>query len=65
MIYIHFLKDLNPKSAEIESVKILRELKKGKVSFSEDHLRSQFSKYFVNEDESISFEIIQSVLYQK
>lgn len=48
MIYIHTLKDLNPKSAEIESVPLVREIKKANsLPLSEEKMMAQFSVFFV------------------
>ena len=63
MLYIHALKDLNPKSADIESTLLIRELKRA-VSFpvNANMLREQLVQFFVSqidlESMSKSLEII-------
>src|SRR3989344_3959542 len=52
MIYIHELKALNPKSAEIESVPIIREIKeKRRLPLSEEHILQDFVKFMVKESD--------------
>jgi len=47
MLYIHSLKDLTPKTADIESVPIIREIKsKIKKPFTEEEFKSKFSEFF-------------------
>ena len=47
MLYIHTLKDLAPKTADIESVPIIREIKsKIKMPFSEEEFRKKFIEFF-------------------
>ncbi len=47
MLYIHTLKDLAPKTADIESVPIIREIKsKMKIPFSEEEFRKKFIEFF-------------------
>jgi len=49
MLYIHTLKDLTPKSADIESVQLIRELKKATpFPFTEDILLEHFSQFFIS-----------------
>lgn len=50
MLYIHTLKDLNPKSAEIESVMIMREIKdKNSYPLVEEKVKDQFSNFFISQ----------------
>src|SRR3989344_815714 len=52
MIYIHSLKDLTPKTADIESVQIIREIKpKIKKPFSEEEIANRLSEFFPAEAE--------------
>ncbi len=52
MIYIHTLKDLNLKSAKIESVDIIREIKRNnRLPLSEEKLRKHFSAFFVSKND--------------
>lgn len=55
MIYVHSLKDLNQKTADIESIYIIREIKeKNQVPIIEENLRNHISPFFVsNEDITI------------
>ncbi len=49
MLYIHELRDLNPKSAEIESVQLIRGIKsKNSLPLSEDMVRDNLSAFFVS-----------------
>ncbi|MFH1209476.1 MAG: hypothetical protein V1663_01680 [archaeon] len=49
LIYIHTLKDLSPKSAEIESTYLVRDLKqRGKLPLKEDDIVEEFSSFFVS-----------------
>jgi len=51
-MYVHTLKDLTPKTAEIESVHIVRELKKQTpFPFSEEALWKMFAVFFVSKDD--------------
>ena len=51
MLYIHSLKDLAPKTADIESVPIIREIKRRiKRSFSEDDFKG-FNEFFPTNDD--------------
>ena len=60
MIYIHELQDLGPKTAEIESVPIVRQIKdKLKTSVSEQHLSENISPFFVLKE---SIELINNSL---
>jgi hypothetical protein len=67
MLYIHSLKDLNPKSADIESTMLIRELK-GAVSFpiTDNMLKDQVLPYFVSkidlESMNKSLEAIQQCI---
>jgi len=57
MIYIHELKALNPKSAEIESVPIIREIKqKTRLPVSEEHMLSDFARFMVKDSDIKSME---------
>ena len=50
MLYIHTLKDLNPKSAEIESVMITREIKdKNSYPLVESKVNDHFSVFFISQ----------------
>ena len=50
MIYIHSLKDLNPKNADIESVQIIREIKKKKaIPLPESEFKRVFYDYFLSD----------------
>lgn len=52
MLYVHQLKDLTAKSADIESVFIIRELKqKTPLPLTEEKIREYFSLFFVSESE--------------
>jgi hypothetical protein len=52
MLYIHQLKDLTPKSADIESTFIIRELKtKTPLPLSEAKIRDYFTLFFISESE--------------
>lgn len=51
MLYIHQLSDLNPKSAEIESVQMIRDIKNNPERFSEERLRKELSVYFISIEE--------------
>ena len=63
MIYIHSLKDLTPKTAEVESVQIVRAAKSNlKLSLSEENLSKLFKEYFINSDDFNSMEISLSMI---
>lgn len=50
MLYIHTLKDLNPKSAEIESTPLIRELKRSnKLPLDEGKMNENLSIFFVSQ----------------
>jgi len=52
MLYIHQLKDLTPKSADIESTFIIRELKvKTPLPLTEAKIRDYFTLFFISESE--------------
>jgi hypothetical protein len=52
MLYIHQLKDLTPKSADIESTFIIRELKnKTPLPLTEEKIRDYFTLFFISESE--------------
>ena len=52
MIYIHALKDLNPKSAEIEIVPLVRQLKQtASIPLSEEKISTQFSPFFIAKED--------------
>ncbi|MBN2053115.1 hypothetical protein JW756_06430 [Candidatus Woesearchaeota archaeon] len=52
MLYIHQLKDLTPKSADIEAVPLIREIKtRTPLPLREEHVRSYFELFFVSESE--------------
>jgi len=52
MLYIHQLKDLTPKSSEIESVFIIRDIKKKTpYPLSDDQILNYFSLFYVSESE--------------
>lgn len=52
MIYIHALKDLNPKSAEIEIVPLVRQLKQANsLPLSEEKVSTQFSQFFITKED--------------
>lgn len=52
MIYIHMLKDLNPKSLEIEATPLVREIKsKHKLPLPEEKVREEFNSYFPSEND--------------
>lgn len=52
MLYIHRLGDLNPKSADIESTLIIRELKKNNPRLVEEQFQSDFSTFFISDSDS-------------
>jgi hypothetical protein len=56
MIYIHKLIDLNPKSADIESTLIIREIKKKIKTLSEQQLQSDFSMFFMSETDHLAMD---------
>lgn len=69
MIYIHALKDLNPKSAEIEIVPIVRQLKQtASIPLSEEKISTQFSPFFITKEDvdlmSKTFEMIPAVIQE-
>lgn len=52
MLYIHQLKDLTPKSAEIESIPVIREIKtRTPVPLKEANVREYFELFFISESE--------------
>lgn len=52
MLYIHTLKDLNPKSAEIESVPLVREIKQANsIPLQENKIQSQLSQFFISKED--------------
>lgn len=52
MLYIHHLKDLTPKSSEIESTFIIRELKKATpLPLTEEKIRKYLHLFFISESE--------------
>jgi len=52
MLYIHQLKDLTPKSADIEVVTVIREIKtRTPFPLREEHVRSYFELFFISESE--------------
>ena len=60
MVYIHTLRDLTIKTAEIESVEIIRELKRITVlPFSEENLGSALAPFFLSERDN---EIMKNAL---
>jgi hypothetical protein len=63
MVYIHDLPSLTPKSAEIESVYILREIKqKTTFPFPEQHMADEFSAFFISDtDKTIISESIDKI----
>jgi len=57
MIYIHSLKDLTPKTAEVESVQIIRNIKSNpKVNLSRERLSENFSQFFIDSADFILIE---------
>jgi hypothetical protein len=55
MIYIHTLKDLHPKTAEIESTLLIRELKKNHIlPLPESSLQEHFFTFFMSETDKQS-----------
>ena len=69
MIYIHKLDQLSPKTANIEVVPIIREIKpKTKLPLSKEEIRNSFIPYFVkDEDSSVmehSLEIIPTAVQE-
>ena len=77
MLYIHKLHQLNPKSAEVESVYLVRELRsKAKLPLTENHLEENLSVFFVSDTDKEkmnaalgliqpTIEIIQNLLQQR
>jgi hypothetical protein len=63
MLYIHSLQALNPKSIDVESVYLVRELKqKTPYPFSEQKLGEQFASFFVsNTDKEIMETALQTI----
>lgn len=69
MIYIHALKDLNPKSAEIEIVPLVRQLKQtNSLPLSEEKISSPFSQFFIAKEDvdlmSKTLEMIPAVIQE-
>ncbi len=69
MIYIHALKDLNPKSVEIEIVPIVRQLKQSTMlPLSEEKIRSHFTAFFITKEDigqmSKTLEMIPAVIQE-
>jgi hypothetical protein len=67
MLYIHQLKDLTPKSADIEGTFIIRELKvKTPLPLTEDKIRNYFTLFFISESEKTvmaeAVELIESTV---
>jgi len=55
MMYIHQLKDLTPKAADIESTFIIREIKvKTPLPLTEDKVRNYFELFFISESEKVA-----------
>ena len=55
MLYIHQLKDLTPKSADIEVVPVIREIKtRTPLPLKEENVREYFELFFVSESEKKS-----------
>jgi NADH dehydrogenase/NADH:ubiquinone oxidoreductase subunit G len=52
MLYIHRLGDLNPKSAEIESTIVVRDLKKQKPNITEEQFQKDFAAFFISDSDS-------------
>ena len=62
MIYIHALKDLNPKTIEIESTELIRELKqKIKLPFSEQKIKEYLTPLFIS---NTDIEVIESAIQE-
>ncbi len=62
MLYIHTLKDLNPKSADIESITILREIKdNNSFPLAEHKVADHFSSFFISQTD---IELMQQALEQ-
>ena len=52
MLYIHQLKDLTPKSADIEVVPVIREIKtRTPYPLREENVKDYFELFFVSESE--------------
>jgi hypothetical protein len=67
MLYIHQLKDLTPRSADIEVVPFIREIKtRTPLPLREEHVKEYFELFFVSESEkkamTRAFEIIPAAI---
>ena len=51
MLYVHTLQLLNPKTIELESIPIVRELKQKKQPINEDTVKARISSFFVTEED--------------
>ena len=51
MLYIHRLQDFNPKSVDIESTSVIRELKRNPIAYTEQEMDKIFSRFFMTEKE--------------
>lgn len=55
MIYVHRLKDLNPKNAEIESIQVIREVKRNShIPLTSENLRNHLNDLFISEADKSS-----------
>lgn len=55
MIYVHRLKDLNPKNADIESIQLIREIKRNShIPLTPEKLRSHLNNLFISEADKSS-----------
>lgn len=65
MIYLHELKALNPKSAAIESVPIIREIKeKSRLPLSEEHMLNDFIRFLVKDSDIKAMESVVEIIPQ-
>lgn len=63
MIYIHELKELNVKSADIESVPVIRAIKERyRLPLSEDSVRESFSSFMVQESDIAKMEQAAAII---